>query len=102
MVAQPVSKSGFNNGIMADMDMTGKVVVVTGASMGIGEAIAKQFASEGASVVLLSRDVSRVKTARQRVGHTERTLALACDVRSREEIDRALSQILAKFGRVDV
>lgn len=84
------------------MDMTGKVAVVTGASMGIGEAIAKRFASEGASVVLLSRDVSRGETARQRVGHTERTLALACDVRSREEIDRALAQTLAKFGRVDV
>src|ERR1700722_953772 len=101
MVAQPVSKSGFNNGIMADMDMTEKVVVVTGASMGIGEAIAKRFADEGASVVLLSRDVSRGEAARQRVGHAERTLALACDVRHREEIDRALAQTLEKFGRVD-
>ncbi|MGB0038086.1 MAG: SDR family NAD(P)-dependent oxidoreductase [Terriglobales bacterium] len=82
--------------------MNGKVVVVTGASMGIGEAIAKVFADEGASVVLLSRDVSRGEAARQRVGHSERTLALACDVRSREEIDRALAQTLAKFGRLDV
>ncbi|MGA7686510.1 MAG: SDR family NAD(P)-dependent oxidoreductase [Terriglobales bacterium] len=84
------------------MEMNGKVVVVTGASMGIGEAIAKVFADEGASVVLLSRDVSRGEAARQRVGHSERTLALACDVRSREEIDRALAQTLAKFGRLDV
>ncbi|MGA9352809.1 MAG: SDR family NAD(P)-dependent oxidoreductase [Terriglobales bacterium] len=82
--------------------MTGKVVVVTGASMGIGEAIAKLFVDEGASAVLLSRDASRGEAARQRVGHPERTLALACDVRSREEIDRALAQTLAKFGRLDV
>jgi short-subunit dehydrogenase len=87
---------------MTDMDMTGKVVVVTGASMGIGEAIAKRFADQGASVAFLSRDVSRGEAARQRVGHTDRTLALACDVRAREEIDRALAQTLAKFGRVDV
>jgi short-subunit dehydrogenase len=84
------------------MKMNGKVVAVTGASMGIGEAIAKLFADEGASVVLLSRDVTRGEAARLRVGHIERTLALACDVRSREEIDRALAATLAKFGRLDV
>src|SRR5438309_11787404 len=84
------------------MDMAGKVVVVTGASMGIGEAIAKVFADEGASVVLLSRDASRAEAARHRVGHTERTLAMACDVRNREEIDRALALTLHHFDVVDV
>jgi short-subunit dehydrogenase len=84
------------------MEMDGKVVVVTGASMGIGEAIAKVFAHDGASVVLLSRDAGRADAARQRIGHTERTLALACDVRNREDIDRALALTLQRFGRVDV
>ena len=84
------------------MEMDGKVVVVTGASMGIGEAIAKIFADHGASVVLLSRDASRAEAARHRVGHTDRTLALACDVRHREEIDRALGLTLHHFDRVDV
>src|ERR1700722_1389436 len=84
------------------MDMDGKVVVVTGASMGIGEAIAKIFAAQGASVVLLSRDSSRAEAARQRIGHAERTLALACDVRNREDIDRAIAQTVQHFGRVDV
>jgi short-subunit dehydrogenase len=84
------------------MEMDGKVVVVTGASMGIGEAVAKVFADEGASVVLLSRDAGRAEAARQRVGHTERTLAMACDIRNREEIDRALALTLHNFGRVDV
>jgi short-subunit dehydrogenase len=84
------------------MEMDGKVVVVTGASMGIGEAIAKVFADEGAGVVLLSRDASRAEAARHRVGHTERTLALACDVRNREDIDRALALTLHHFDRIDV
>ena len=84
------------------MEMDGKVVVVTGASMGIGEAIAKVFADAGASVVLLSRDASRSEAARHRLGHTERTLASACDVRNREDIDRALAFALQKFQRVDV
>jgi short-subunit dehydrogenase len=84
------------------MEMDGKVVVVTGASMGIGEALAKVFAGQGARVVLLSRDAARSEAARQRIGQMERTLAMACDVRQREEIDRALALTLHNFGRVDV
>lgn len=83
-------------------DLTGKVAVVTGASMGIGEAIAKIFADHGAAVVLLSRDAGRAELARQRIGHTERTVALACDVRHREEIDRVLSLTLHHFDRIDI
>src|ERR1700678_2576406 len=84
------------------MELTGKVVVVTGASMGIGEAIAKIFADGGASIVLLSRDAGRVEAARARVGHTERTLAMACDVRHREDIDRAIGLTLHHFQRIDI
>lgn len=84
------------------MEMDGKVVVVTGASMGIGEAIAKIFADNGASIVLLSRDASRAEAARHRVGHTGRTVALACDVRNREDIARAVGLTLHHFDRLDV
>jgi len=84
------------------LELSGKVAVITGASMGIGEAIAKIFADEGASVVLLSRDAERAEAARARVGQTERTLALACDVRNREEIDRVVGLTLHHFQRIDV
>jgi len=84
------------------MDLAGKVVVVTGASMGIGEAIAKIFADQGATVIMLSRDTGRVEAARGRVGHTERTLAMACDVRHREEIDRAIGLTLHHFQKIDI
>jgi short-subunit dehydrogenase len=84
------------------MQLSGKVVVVTGGSMGIGEAIAKIFADGGASIVLLSRDAERAEAARGRVGHSERTLALACDVRNREEIDRVVGLTLHHFRRIDV
>lgn len=70
--------------------------------MGIGEAIAKVFANSGASVVLLSRDVGRAESARARIGNAERTLALACDVRNREEIDRVIGLTLHHFHRLDV
>jgi short-subunit dehydrogenase len=83
------------------MEIAGKVVVVTGASMGIGEAIAKLFADQGASVVLLSRDAARVEAARGRIGHSERTAAFSCDVRHSEDIDRVLALTLHHFQRVD-
>ncbi len=78
------------------------MVVVTGASMGIGEAIARVFVDAGASVVLLAREAARAEAARSRVGHTERTLAMACDVRHREEIDRVVGLTLHHLQRIDV
>jgi short-subunit dehydrogenase len=84
------------------MELAGKVVVITGASMGIGEAIAKVFVEEGGSIVMLSRDAARAEAARERIGCLERTIALSCDVRHTEEIDRVLGLTLHHFKRVDV
>lgn len=83
-------------------DLAGKVVVVTGASMGIGEAISQIFLDHGATVVMLSRDSDRVEAARTRVGHADKTLALPCDVRNREEIDRVIGLTMHHYGRIDV
>jgi len=84
------------------MEISGQVVVITGASMGIGEALAKVFADQGTRVVLCSRDAARCEAARQRIGNQDRTLALSCDVRNREEIDKVVSLTLHHFGRIDV
>jgi short-subunit dehydrogenase len=83
------------------MELAGKVVVVTGASMGIGEAVAKVFAEKGANLVLLSRDAARAEAARVRIGQ-DRAIALSCDVRHSEEIDRVLGLTLHHFKRIDV
>jgi short-subunit dehydrogenase len=84
------------------MDLSGQVVVVTGASMGIGQAIARVFKNRDARVVLTSRDAARAEAARQSLGHVDGTLALSCDVRNREEIDKVVSLSLHHFGRIDV
>jgi short-subunit dehydrogenase len=84
------------------MKLSGKVAVITGASMGIGEAIAKIFVEHGSRVVLLSRDSVRAEAARARVGAGDQTMALACDVRNREEIDRAIGLTLHHFERIDI
>jgi short-subunit dehydrogenase len=84
------------------MRLNGKVVVVTGASMGIGEAIAKLFAQEGAQVVLSSRDIERLEAARQRIGMLDRTTAIACDVADPAQSAALVQSTLARFGRIDV
>jgi short-subunit dehydrogenase len=84
------------------MELAGKVTVITGASTGIGEAIARVFVHKGGSVVLLSRDAARAEAARGRIGYSERTVALSCDVRHSEEIDRVLGLTLHHFKRIDI
>ena len=70
--------------------------------MGIGEAIAKLFAQEGARVVLSSRELKRVEAARFRIGYSERTLAVACDVRRRDQIQGLAQATLSQFERMDI
>ena len=79
-----------------------QVVVITGASMGIGEALARIFLAEGARVALSSRDLGRLEEARSRIGFPERTTAIACDVRRREDIDAAMNRVKSHFGKLDV
>ena len=86
----------------SENELTGKVVVVTGASMGIGEAIGKVFAVQGASVIMLSRDAGRVEAARARIGHADHTVTMTCDVRHREDIDRVVGLTLHHFQRIDI
>src|SRR5262245_22524470 len=82
------------------LQITGKVVVVTGASMGIGESIAREFAAHGASVVLVARNAQRLEAARTRVGSN--AIAVACDVTKHGDLERVLATALSRFGRVDV
>jgi short-subunit dehydrogenase len=84
------------------MKLQDKVAVITGASMGIGEAIAKLFLQEGARVVLCSRDLERTKAAAQRISQGADILSVACDVSKRDQVDALVQAALKKFGRIDI
>jgi short-subunit dehydrogenase len=85
------------------MKLQSKVAVITGASMGIGEAIAKLFLQEGARLVLCARDQARVEAAAQRIGGGDgNVLCLTCDVSKRDQIDALMRTAVQKFGRIDI
>jgi len=86
------------------MRLKGKAVVITGASMGIGEALARTFVEHGADVLMSSRELNRVEAARARVGfrHLEKTMAARCDVTKREDVDHLRDLALKTFGHIDV
>jgi NADP-dependent 3-hydroxy acid dehydrogenase YdfG len=80
-----------------------KVVVITGASSGMGEAAAKHLSSLGATVVLGARRAERIeKLAKEINDNGGQALAIAMDVTQREQVKKAIDATVEKFGRVDV
>jgi short-subunit dehydrogenase len=77
-----------------------KVIVITGASTGIGAALARIVADRGASVVLVARRKDALTEVAKACG--ERALAVAADVTRRDEVRRVVAESLARFGRIDV
>lgn len=83
-------------------NVNGKIVVITGASMGIGEALARVFVENGAEVLMASRDVNRVESARERIGHHDKTMAASCDVTRRADVERLRDLALKTYNHLDV
>ncbi|MCR2833221.1 SDR family NAD(P)-dependent oxidoreductase [Parerythrobacter lacustris] len=80
---------------------TGKTVIVTGSSMGIGEAIARRFHGEGANVVLNSRKAADCEAVAATLGG-ERVLVVAGDVSSSAFAAEIVEKTVAAFGGIDV
>jgi short-subunit dehydrogenase len=77
-----------------------KVVVVTGASAGIGAELAKQLAARGASVVLAARRKEELDNVAKGLG--ERALAVVADVTKRSDVEDLARAAIERFGRIDV
>jgi NAD(P)-dependent dehydrogenase (short-subunit alcohol dehydrogenase family) len=80
-----------------------RVAIVTGASQGIGRAIAVELARVGAHVVVCSRRTDALEAVAAEVrGHGRKALVVACDVGDARQVDAAVAQTLSAFGRIDL
>ena len=81
----------------------GNAVFITGASSGIGAALAREFADEGADVALAARRVDRLEALASQIGKTgRRAVVIACDVTRDGDLERAAGQARAALGKLDV
>ena len=80
--------------------LEGKVAVITGGNSGIGQAIAQEFVSEGAEVVIFGRNATTLKETAEVVGNN--TLAVQGDVTNLDDIDRLYAETAEKHGKFDV
>lgn len=81
-------------------DLTDKVVVITGASRGIGAAAAVEMAKSGAKVALLARNRDAIDQIAADIG--DAALAIGCDVADADQVSAAFDQVVSHFGQIDV
>ena len=80
-----------------------KLVVVTGAGQGLGAEFSKQFAAEGAQVILLGRTGAKVEKVAEGIrAEGYKAVAMECDISSAEKVEETFKAIEEKFGTVDV
>jgi NADP-dependent 3-hydroxy acid dehydrogenase YdfG len=83
------------------MDLPDKVVIITGASRGIGAATARAFVQAGAKVVLAARSEEPLAALARELGE-EKALAVPTDVTVRAQLDALVRRTLERFGRIDI
>jgi len=86
-------------------DLRGRVGLVTGASSGIGMAVAEALAARGMRVALAARRVERLRQLAERLaeaGHDGQTLTVQCDVREPTDVRRMVQATLERWGQLDV
>lgn len=83
--------------------LANQVAIITGASRGIGRAIAEAYAAEGATLCLMATDTTRLDEVKDSLGlPAEQIMTVGVNVTDREACFRAVDAVLARFGRVDV
>jgi NADP-dependent 3-hydroxy acid dehydrogenase YdfG len=84
-------------------NIKGKVVVITGASSGLGEATARRLSAEGASVVIGARRADRIQSlAKELTGKGGKALAVSTDVTQFDQMKKLVDAAVQQFGRIDV
>lgn len=84
------------------MNLKGKTVLITGASSGIGKALAYSLSREGANLVLAARRIELLEQIKNQIPGNSPLLLLKCDVSKKEEVAESYKRIVERFGSVDM
>ena len=85
------------------MNFKNKVVVITGASSGIGEAAAEQFAKKGANIVLVARRKDKLDEVERKLSkYSTKILVQVCDVSDKEQVKLMSEKVIETFSKIDV
>src|ERR1700694_3801068 len=87
-----------------DLGLQGKHAIVTGGSLGIGKAIARELAREGADVAIVARTKETLEAAAKELAAEtkRRVISLACDVTSKAQVDAMVAQAAAQLGGLHI
>ncbi len=84
-------------------NITGKVIVITGASSGLGEATARLLANQGAKIVLAARRAERINALAQELAESgAHAIAVTTDVAKRSDVENLVGVTIKTFGQIDV
>ena len=85
------------------MNFKDKIIVITGASSGIGEAAAEKFAKRGANLVLVARNKEKLEQVEKTLEkYSVKTLVQVCDVSDKEQVKQMSEKVMETFSRIDV
>src|SRR5207237_6701889 len=84
-------------------NVAGKVALITGASRGLGLAMARELAEQGAVLAICARDSQELEWAREELARSGAdVLAIQCDVGNKDDVHRLVREVMSRFGRIDI
>src|SRR5690348_1208602 len=93
----------WKRGLGRREDMSGKVVLITGASRGLGLQMAREFAEQGARLAICAREQQELDWAREELSRTSAdVIAVQCDVGVHDDVQRMVREVRERYGRIDV
>ncbi|MBI5146195.1 MAG: SDR family oxidoreductase [Thaumarchaeota archaeon] len=84
------------------MRLQNKVAIITGASSDIGTDMSKRFVDEGATVIMLGRNIKSLEKAHSTIKNQDSAVSISCDITDESQVLSVVEQIVDKYGKIDI